>query len=89
LWSVERVGVLFGLSKIGEKDWFRWGLRILHANQVENGSWSRVVGEQHIVDACFALLFLQRVNLTQDLTDKLQFLQQLQAQNVGSPAKKD
>src|SRR5262249_35179387 len=24
LWSVERVGVLYGLPRIGDKDWYRW-----------------------------------------------------------------
>src|SRR5262249_48482141 len=29
LWSVERVGVLYGLPTIGDKDWYRWGAEVL------------------------------------------------------------
>jgi hypothetical protein len=73
LWSVERVAVLYQLPLIGGKDWYRWGLRMLRANQRADGSWSANLGHgaTGFTDTCFALLFLQRVNFVQDLTDKL------------------
>jgi hypothetical protein len=75
LWSVERVAVLFQLSKIDGKDWYRWGLEILDAYQQPDGHWflnMGPAGSSDIVDTCFALLFLHRANLAADLTDKIQ-----------------
>lgn len=74
LWSIERVAVLYQLARIEGKDWYRWGLWMLSGNQRADGSWRSTVHVGHgdqISDTCFALLFLQRVNLAQDLTDKL------------------
>jgi hypothetical protein len=73
LWSLERVAVLYQLAKIHDKEWYSWGMSILLAYQHPNGSWhlQRGHGSDRIVDTCFALLFLQRVNLAKDLTDKL------------------
>jgi hypothetical protein len=72
LWSVERVGVIFDLRRIGGKDWYDWGTDIILANQKEDGSWrDRFPG---IPDTCFALLFLRRVNIAKDLTDKFRLL---------------
>jgi hypothetical protein len=77
LWSVERVGVLYHLKTIADKEWYYWGMDILLPNQHANGSWHAKVGHgtDPVLDTCFALLFLQRANLVQDLTDKLQELQ--------------
>ena len=76
LWSVERVGVLYHLKTIAGKEWYYWGMDILLPNQHSNGSWHAKVGHgsEPVLDSCFALLFLQRANLVQDLTDKLQEL---------------
>jgi hypothetical protein len=73
LWSVERVGVLYSLPAIGDKDWYAWGAEILAANQHAAGNWlgGKYHGSDYILDTCFALLFLKRVNLTRDLTDRL------------------
>jgi hypothetical protein len=79
LWSVERVGVLYNLQKIGEHDWYHWGAEMLLATQQKNGGWDmgdsrwRVdrAGFNPNIDTSFALLFLKRVNLVQDLTDNL------------------
>ncbi len=81
LWSVERVGVLYHLKTIADKEWYYWGMDILLANQNANGSWHAGIGHgsDPVLDSCFALLFLQRANLAQDLTDKLQEL-------LGTPA---
>ncbi len=71
LWSVERVGMIFGLVKsINGKDWYGWGSDVIVKNQKEDGSWrDRFPG---VCDTCFALLFLKRANVAKDLTDKLQ-----------------
>ena len=76
LWSLERVGVLFNLARIGGKDWYAWGAGELVDSQRENGSWEGggYPGATPITNTCFALLFLKRVNLTHDLTRKLDFL---------------
>jgi hypothetical protein len=72
LWSTERVAVLYQLKKIMDKDWYRWGFTMLRKNQHEGGSWQGGGhGNGPVPDTCFALLFLKRVNLAKDLTDKL------------------
>ncbi len=70
LWSLERVGVAYGLKTIGDKDWYAFGAEVLVANQQNDGSWH---GDFAIcgADTCFALLFLKRANLTRDLTSSL------------------
>ncbi len=73
LWSVERVGVLYGLKTIGNKDWYRWGVEILLPGQRDDGSWfsNGYPGSAPALDTSMALLFLKRANLTQDLTRTL------------------
>ena len=75
LWSIERVAVLYNLATIGEKDWYRWGAEILVANQQQRGNWDRggYHGAAPVLDTCFALLFLKRANLAEDLTGRLPF----------------
>lgn len=70
LWSLERVGMIFGLETVGGKDWYAWGTEILVANQREDGGWQ---GEFAAcgADTCFALMFLVRANLARDLTAAL------------------
>jgi hypothetical protein len=70
LWCVERVGVLFDLETIGGQDWFAWGSNIILPWQHADGAWDDRHGA--VIDTCFALLFLQRVNVAHDLTDVLQ-----------------
>jgi hypothetical protein len=78
LWSVERVAVLYQQKTIGDKEWYQWGLSMLSGRQQPDGSLQGGGGHgsSPLVDTCFALLFLQRVNLAQDLTDKLRELAQ-------------
>jgi hypothetical protein len=76
MWSAERVGVIFNLSKINGKDWYGWGAEKLVANQTikdDKGYWQNgaYYAENPIVNTCFALLFLKRANLAKDLTAKL------------------
>jgi hypothetical protein len=76
LWSVERVAVLYQLARLNGKDWYRWGLEILTGNQHGSGKWfiNSGPGCSDVVDTSFALLFLQRANLAQDLTEKIEAL---------------
>ncbi len=72
LWCVERMAMVYGLDKIEGKDWYKWGAEIIIKNQQQDGSWKeRFPG---VPDTCFALLFLKRANVVQDLTDKLRSL---------------
>lgn len=74
LWSLERVAVVYNLSKFGDKDWYRWGSQILVATQAPDGHWANAGyhGASHVIDTCMALLVLKRANVVSDLTDKLQ-----------------
>src|SRR5262249_35710341 len=38
LWSLERVGMIYGLKTIGKKDWYAWGSQTLLDHQSDNGS---------------------------------------------------
>lgn len=73
LWSVERVAVLYNLRTIGNKDWYSLGADHLLAAQQADGSWAQsgYFGSTAPLDTCFAVLFLKRANLVQDLTDRL------------------
>jgi hypothetical protein len=66
LWSLERVGVVYDLKKIGGKDWYEWASKVLVDAQKPDGSWADTM--PGAVDTCFALLVLKRVNVVQDLT---------------------
>jgi hypothetical protein len=70
LWSLERVCVAYGVDKVGKTDWYDWGAEILLANQGNDGGWNG--GEfPSGPDTCFALLFLKKANLAQDLSRAL------------------
>ena len=75
LWSVERVGMLYGRKTIGDKEWYPWGAEELVDSQGDDGSWPRMY--EPPTDTCLALLFLKRANLAKDLSTKLQFLTQV------------
>jgi hypothetical protein len=69
LWALERVAVAYGISTVGNTDWYAWGSDLLLAKQGQDGGWhGKYEGG---VDDCFALLFLARANLTRDLTVSL------------------
>ncbi|MCI0682221.1 MAG: hypothetical protein L0Y71_08965 [Gemmataceae bacterium] len=72
LWTLERAAVVFDLQTIGGKDWYAWGAPIIVAHQGADGSWNE--SPSLIADTCFALLFLKRANVAQDLTVRLQHL---------------
>jgi hypothetical protein len=73
LWCVERVGVLYSLKTIGNKDWYRWGVEALLPSQQGDGSWSGggYHGSAPTLDTAMALLFLKRANLTRDLSESI------------------
>ena len=79
LWSVERVGMLYGRRTIDGAEWYPWGVDLLLPRQQGNGSWltNGYVGANATTDTCFALLFLKRANLAKDLTTKVEFLTQV------------
>ncbi len=37
LWSLERVGVMYNVTNIGDKDWYRWGAELIVEHQQANG----------------------------------------------------
>jgi hypothetical protein len=67
LFSLERVGVAYGLDTIGDKSWYDWGADILLQRQNRDGSWTGEYAKAGS-DTSFALLFLRRANLATDLT---------------------
>ena len=71
LWSVERVGVIFGVDIIGGIDWYDTGSKWLIAIQKANGSWgpSQASGGPEVTTS-FALLFLCKSDLVRDLSSK-------------------
>jgi hypothetical protein len=74
LWSWERVGVLYDLPTLDDKDWFRWGTEGIIAHQEPTGEWLEGGGypaATPVANTCFALLFLRRSNLVADLTAAL------------------
>lgn len=71
LWSLERVGMVYGLTTIGKVDWYDWGSRTLVATQQRDGSWTSTSHGTADNATSFALLFLSRANLAQDLSASL------------------
>jgi hypothetical protein len=69
-WSLERVGVIYGVEKIGGVDWYEAGAHSLVHTQSPDGSWNISYGAE--VDTSFAVLFLCRSNLARDLSGKVQ-----------------
>jgi hypothetical protein len=69
LWSIERVGVLYDVAKIGETEWYRWGAELLVANQQDKGFWpiGPYPGSHSVLDTSMALLLLRKANLVKDL----------------------
>jgi hypothetical protein len=76
LWSLERVGVLFKVKTLGDKDWYAWGSEQLLGCQRPNGAWETegYRGATAVTDTCLALLFLKRADLTGDLSRQIEQL---------------
>jgi len=73
MWSLERVAMIYGLATVGKVDWYDWGSTCLLDAQQADGSWSggNYHGSSAELDTAFALLFLNRANLAQDLSASL------------------
>lgn len=82
LWSIERVAMLYDLSAIGDRDWYRWGAESLVTNQAKGGFWTGAspnpewAGKKNYdyratLTTAFALLFLKRSHPMKDLTPRL------------------
>jgi hypothetical protein len=69
LWSLERVGVLYGTDKIGQVAWYPWGAERIVPLQRGDGSWAGKYGE--LICTSFALLFLTRANISPELSKAL------------------
>jgi hypothetical protein len=68
---MERVGVIYGVDKIGGFDWYDHGSTVLVRSQSPDGTWT-VSGYGSEVNTAFAVLFLCRSNLARDLSSKVQ-----------------
>jgi hypothetical protein len=74
MWSLERVGMAYGLKTIGHVDWYEWGSKcLLKSQDRKTGAWqgdgSHGVTAEHAT--AFAILFLSRANLAEDLATSL------------------
>lgn len=71
LWSLERVGVVYGADKIGGFDWYDVGSTVIVRSQGADGTWTLgTYGAE--VNTAFAVLFLCKSNLARDLSSKVQ-----------------
>ncbi|MGL4419043.1 MAG: hypothetical protein ACRCZF_00120, partial [Gemmataceae bacterium] len=68
-WSLERVGVAFGLETIGDVDWYEWGVAKILPTQQGDGSWHGSYSNE--ATTCFAILFLKKTNFVSDLSRAL------------------
>ena len=85
LWSVERIGVLLGLEKLGTTDWFAKGAAALLATQKPDGAWQESGhGGGPLVCTSFAILFLRKANLGSDISRLLEGESPLNFAIVGS-----
>lgn len=84
LWSVERVGMLYNLTSIGGKDWYRWEAELLVTNQLKDGRWPPPAPSKNedwigkidygpSLNTAFALLILKCSHPMKNLTPKLPF----------------
>jgi hypothetical protein len=82
-WSIERVAMLYDLKKIDGKDWYGWGAQIVVQRQQPDGSWAGYTypGSSPQINTCFALMFLRRTNLVQDLTHSLRLQSGIREKN--------
>lgn len=72
LWTIERLGVLLALEKIGGVDWYAKGANILIKSQTPDGSWGEVHNDKGLSQTAFAILFLRKANLGSDISRLLE-----------------
>lgn len=86
LWSLERVGMVYGVTKVAGVDWYALGSTLILLHEQPTGGWK---GRYAIeIDTSFALLFLRRSNLVPDLSAALKPKQQ-HALTAKDPAVED
>jgi len=62
LYGLERCGMLDGVARLGEHDWYAEGATLLISNQTSGGYWH--TGKYvNLYDNCFAILFLKRATM--------------------------
>jgi len=60
LYSLERAGILAGVKRVGDRDWyFEGAVELLARQDKKKGSWNEGGGKD-VSETCFALLFLRR-----------------------------
>ena len=60
LYSLERMGMLYGTETVGRHDWYPEGVDFLLTAQGPDGSWAAKTQVNPLRDTCFAILFLRR-----------------------------
>lgn len=66
LWSLQRVGAIYGFDELDKVNWYDWGATDLIMIQKDDGSWDGGYPPQ--INTAFALLFLRKPNLARDLS---------------------
>lgn len=59
-YSLERMGALLNITKIGDHDWYNECADVLISKQNADGSWAMTTFDGPENDTCFAVLFLTR-----------------------------
>lgn len=59
-YSLERMGALLNITKIGDHDWYNECADVLISKQNADGSWAMTTFDGPENDTCFAVLFLSR-----------------------------
>lgn len=83
LWSLERVGVVYGVDKFGPLDWYDIGATYLLKVQKKDGSFSvGAYGDE--VQTSFAVLFLVKANPAKDLVSSMKGRGEVELRGKGS-----
>lgn len=69
LWSLERVAMVYGVTKVAGIDWYNIGSTLILLHEQPTGGWKGRYALE--IDTSFALLFLRRSNLLPDLASIL------------------
>jgi len=72
MWSLERVCMTYGWTKLGNIDWHIWGAEHILSQQNRDSGWggnpANAERTSNIVNTSFAIMFLCRANLVRDLS---------------------
>jgi hypothetical protein len=75
LWSAERTGMIYSVAVMGGVNWYHVGAASILRAQLPDGSWAGGSGngltDNRPIGTSFALLFLKRSNVANDLTANL------------------